>query len=227
MNDITKSRLVDALLEAEGVELENTKCVSVPSSAFSHRIQRIAEHPEKYTKKCRAKKIVIILIAAAIILTGCTAIKPVRTAIANFIITVFEKYTSVGKSTDANAKDRITEFYSPVFIPEGYEIVQKNIDRLNDGKAVEYYIEYINGDKNIVFSQVTPKTTMALNTENTELKTVSIGDIECMNIMNMGRSDFIWEQNGYRFLLSVPDEIDLETAKKIIESVEKIEFTNN
>ena len=227
MNDTVKSRLVYALLEAEGAELVNTECTSVPSNAFSQRIRRLAEHPEKYTKKHRIKKIVIILIAAAVLLTGCTAIKPVRTAIANFIITVFEKYSSVDKSTDANAKDRITEFYTPGFIPEGYEFAGEEIEKINDSFITLRELKYNNVNNELRFTQLVPKQTMTLNTENTELKTVSIGDIECMNIMNMGRSDFIWEQNGYRFLLSVPDEIDLETAKKIIESVEKIEFTNN
>ncbi len=227
MNDTVKSRLVYALLEAEGAELVNTECTSVPSNAFSQRIRRLAEHPEKYTKKHRIKKIVIILIAAAIILTGCTAIKPVRTAIANFIITVFEKYSSVDKSTDANAKDRITEFYSPGFIPEGYEFVGEEINKFNDNLIINRDLKYKNDYKELSFTQVVAKSTMTLNTENTELKTVSIGDIECMYYSNIGLCDYLWEQNGYRFILSVPDEIDLETAKKIIESVEKIEFTNN
>lgn len=227
MNDTAKSRLVYALLEAEGAELVNTECTSVPSNAFSQRIRRLAEHPKKYTKKHRIKKIVIILIAAAVLLTGCTAIKPVRTAIANFIITVFEKYSSVDKSTDANAKDRITEFYSPGFIPEGYEFVGEEINKFNDNLIINRDLKYKNDYKELSFTQVAAKSTMTLNTENTELKTVSIGDIECMYYSNIGLCDYLWEQNGYRFILSVPDEIDLETAKKIIESVEKIEFTNN
>ena len=227
MNDTVKSRLVYALLEAEGAELESFGCTAAPSNAFSQRIRRLAEHPEKYTKKHRIKKIVIILIAAAVLLTGCTAIKPVRTAIANFIITVFEKYSSVDKSTDANAKDRITEFYSPGFIPEGYEFVGEEINKFNDNLTINRDLKYKNDYKELSFTQVVAKSTTTLNTENTELKTVSIGDIECMYYSNIGLCDYLWEQNGYRFILSVPDEIDLETAKKIIESVEKIEFTNN
>ncbi len=227
MNDITKSRLVDALLEAEGVELENTKCVSMPSSAFSHRIQHIVENPEKYTKKRRVKKIVIILIAAAIILTGCTAIKPVRTAIANFIITVFEKYSSVDKSTDANAKDRITEFYSPGFIPEGYEFVGEEINKFNDNLIINRDLKYKNDYKELSFTQVAAKSTMTLDTENADVKSFIVNGIECMSLKNENCYIVVWEQNGYRFRLTMPEETTEETAKLIIESVEKIEFTNN
>lgn len=226
MNDITKSRLVDALLEAEGVELENTKCVSMPSSAFSRRIQRIAEHPEKYTKKRRVKKIVIILIAAAVILTGCTAIKPIRTSIANFIVTIFKNGSYIDKSMDKTGKNSITEFYSPAFITDGYEFIRENIERLNSGRVVAYDIEYIKDDKKIVFSQFIKSSSLTLNTENTEMKSLTFNDIECLYYSNLGFGYYLWEKDGYRFILSAPDEINLETAKKIIESVKKSEFTN-
>ncbi len=227
MNDITKSRLVDALLEAEGVELENTKCVSMPSSAFSHRIQRIVENPEKYTKKCRAKKIVIILIAAALILTGCTAIKPIRTAIADFIITIFDNGSFVDKSTDKNETTEITELYSPKYIPVGYELYNESIDTSKTGKIKNYILEYKNADSEIHFIQFTANSSMTINTENTEPEIIKAGEIECMCYTNMDRRDFIWEQNGYRFTLSTPDNLLEETVIKIIESVRISEFTNN
>ena len=111
MNDTVKSRLVYALLEAEGAELVNTECTSVPSNAFSQRIRRLTEHPEKYTKKHRIKKIVIILIAAAVLLTGCTAIKPVRMKIANIAVTILEKYTSVGQNRKRRTRCRKRFFH--------------------------------------------------------------------------------------------------------------------
>ena len=221
MNNITISRLTEVLLEAEGAELGNVECTEAPSEAFARRMRRLAEHPEKYSKNRRTKKIVIILIAAALILTGCTAIKPIRTAIANFIITIFDNGSFVDKSTDKNGKDRITEFYAPAFIPEGYEIFRERIDRVNDGRAVEYDIEYIKGDKHIVFSQLNNSTALSLNTENTEMKSFTVNDIECLYFSNLGLCDYLWEKDGYRFILSVPNEIGLETAKKIIESVKK------
>ncbi len=227
MNDTVKSRLVYALLEAEGAELESFGCTAAPSNAFSQRIRRLAEHPEKYTKKHRIKKIVIILIAAAVLLTGCTAIKPVRTTIANFIITVFEKYSSVDKSTDANAKDRITEFYSPGFIPEGYEFVEEEIDKLNEELIITRDLKYIKGSKELCFTQLIAKATMTLDTENAEIKTFKVNGIKCMSSKNDDGYHIIWDQYGYRFLLSTSADFTEETAKKIIESVKKSEFTNN
>ncbi len=221
MNDTAKSLLVDALLEAEGAELVNTECTSVPSNAFSQRIRRLAEHPEKYTKKHRIKKIVIILIAAAVLLTGCTAIKPVRTAIANFIITVFEKYSSVDKSTDANAKDRITEFYSPGFIPEGYELVEDRLNEFNKDFITGRYLEYRNGDKILRFTQLEAKSTATLDTENAEIKTFRVNGIEYVSSRNINCYIVIWEQYGYRFCLEMSKETTEETAKRIIESVVK------
>ncbi|MBR6922530.1 MAG: DUF4367 domain-containing protein [Clostridia bacterium] len=227
MNDTAKSRLVYALLEAEGAELVNTECTFVPSNAFSQRIRRLAERPERYTKKSRVKKIVIILIAAAILLTGCTAIKPVRTAIANFIITIFEKGSFIDKSEDKKANDRITEFYSPKFIPEGYELVEEKTDKTKADRIILRVLEFKCGDNELSLYQLTSKSTMTLDTENSEIKTFRVNEIECMSSKNDDGYHIIWDQYGYRFLLSMSADFTEETAIKIIESVEKIEFTNN
>lgn len=227
MNDTAKSRLVYALLEAEGAELVNTECTFVPSNAFSQRIRRLAEHPEKYTKKHRIKKIVIILIAAAVLLTGCTAIKPVRTAIANFIVTIFKEGSYVDKSTDKNGKNSITEFYSPAFIPEGYELFEDEFVKLYEDIITCRDLKYKKGNDILYFSQSETNSTITLDTENAEIKTFKVNNIECMSSRNINCYIVIWEQNGYRFRLAMTEEIPEETAKKIIESVEKIEFTNN
>lgn len=227
MNNITKLRLADALLEAEGAELVNMECTFVPSNSFSHRIQRLAEHPEKYTKNSRVKKIVIILIAAAIILTGCTAIKPVRTAIANFVITIFNNGSFVDKGTDKNGKDRITEFYTPGYIPEGYELVDDKLNKLDEDFIIGRYLKYKNGNMILCFSQLDAKTAMTLDTEKAEIKTFMVNGVECMSSRNINCYIIIWNQFGYRFYLEMPKETTEETAKKIIESVEKSEFTNN
>ena len=227
MNNITKSCLTDALLEAEGAELENVECTEVPSKAFSHRMQRLAEHPEKYSKNRRTKKIVIILIAAAFILTGCTAIKPIRTAIANFIITIFDNGSFVDKSTDKNGKDRITEFYTPGYIPEEYELVDDKLNEFKEDFVIGRYLKYKNGNMILCFSQLEAKSTTTLDMENAEIKTFIVNGVECVSSRNINCYIVIWEQYGYRFRLEMPEDTTEETAKKIIESAKKSEFTNN
>ncbi|MBR4257104.1 MAG: DUF4367 domain-containing protein [Clostridia bacterium] len=227
MNNITKSCLTEVLLEAEGAELGNVECTEAPSEAFARRMQRLAEHPEKYSKNRRTKKIVIILIAAAVILTSCTAIKPIRTAIANFIVTIFEKGSFIDKSEDIKAKDRITEFYSPKFIPEGYELIEDRIDKFNENIIIGRYLKYTDDNKIMYFIQSEAKSTVTLDTENADIKTFMVNDVECMSSRNLNCYIVIWEQFGYRFSLETPKETTEETAKKIIESVEKIELTNN
>ena len=226
MNSITISRLTDALLEAEGAELENVGCTATPSTAFLRRIQRLAEHPEKYAKSRRAKKTVIILIAAALILTGCTAIKPVRTVIADFIVTIYKEGSFVDKSTDKNGKKRITEFYTPAFIPEGYEFVEEIKNKLKEDYTVNRYLKYKNGDEELIFCQLTVQTSLTLDTENAVIKTFTVNGIECMSSENTDNYIVVWEQYGYRFMMTMPAEITEETAKRIIESVEKVEVTD-
>ena len=174
MTDSAKSLLINALLEAEGAELDAVSAASEPSNAFSSRIQRLADHPEKYTKKRRAKKIVIILIAAAIILTGCTAIKPVRSTIANFIVTILEKGSFIDKSEDKKVKDRVTEFYSPKFIPEGYELVEEKTDKTKADRIILRVLEFKCGDNELSLYQLTSKSTMTLDTENAVIKTLRL-----------------------------------------------------
>lgn len=227
MNNITKSCLTDALLEAEGAELGNVECTEAPSEAFARRMRRLAEHPEKYSKNRRTKKIVIILIAAALILTGCTAIKPIRTAIANFIITIFDNGSFVDKSTDKNGKDRITEFYTPAFIPEGYELVEDKVNIINDDVVISHHIKYYKSGSILYFSQFEAKSTLTLDTENAEIKTFIVGNIECMSSRNINCYIVIWEQYGYRFSLEMPNDMPEKTASDIIKSLKGIEFTNN
>lgn len=227
MNNIIKSNLINALFEAEGAELENVECIAVPSKAFSRRIRRFADHPEKFAKNRRVKKAVIILIAAVVILTGCTAIKPIRTTIVNFIVTIFKDGTFVDKSTKKNVKDIITEFYTPGYIPEGYEFDEEEIEKYDENHIILRELKYKKEDKYLYFTQLTAKTTMTLDTENAEIKTFKVNGIECMSSRNLNCYIVIWEQDGYRFRLTTLEDITEETAIKIIESVEKIEFTNN
>ena len=219
MNDTAKSLLVDALLEAEGAELESFGCTAAPSNAFSQRIRRLAEHPEKYTKKHRIKKIVIILIAAAIILTGCTAIKPVRMKIASFIVTVFDKGSSIGQSTDKKAKTIITEFYTPAFIPDGYIFVDEKITRYDDGTIFSRTLIYEKGEKKLMFDQIPAHGGMTINTENAEITKIKINGIECLYARKTDHIYVAWENEGYKFLLTLHEDISENTIIKIIESV--------
>ena len=227
MNNVTRSYIVDTLLEAEGAELKSVTVINKPSESFSRRIRRISVHPEQYEKKHRGKKIVIILVAAALVLTACTAIKPIRTAIANFIITIFEKGSFVDKNTDINGNDSIAEFYSPRFIPDEYTFVGEEINKYNEELVVSRELKFIKGTKELYFTQLTSTATMTLDTENAEIKTCIVNGIECMSSKNANCYIIIWKQNGYRFRLTMSEDITEETAKKIIESVKRIEFTNN
>ena len=77
------------------------------------------------------------------------------------------------------------------------------------------------------FIQSEAKSTVTLDTENADIKTFMVNDVECMSSRNLNCYIVIWEQFVYRFSLETPKETTEETAKKIIESVEKIELTNN
>lgn len=219
MNDTVKSRLVYALLEAEGEELESVSCTASPSKAFSRRVQRFAENPEKYAKKRRVKKRFIFLIAAALILTGCTAIKPVRMKIANIAVTILEKYTRVGQNRNKNAKSVITEFYTPAFIPDGYVLVEEKVVKFDDGTIIRRELKYEKDEKTLTFDQIPAHGGMTIDTENAEITKIKINGIECLYARKTNLIFVAWENEGYKFLLSICEEIPESTIIKIVENV--------
>ena len=218
MTESARSLLVNVLLEAEGAELESVECTAVPSPSFSRRIERIAAHPEKYSKR-RVKKRFIFLIAAALILTGCAAIKPVRTKIANFIVTVFEKGSDIDPSAGKNAKSVITEFYTPAFIPDGYVLVDEKAEKFDDGRVYYRDLTYQSGNKIIRFAQMPAKDAISIDTENAEITTVTVNGADCMCIKKTDRVFVVWEKDGYRFILTIYDDLPDITITKIVEKV--------
>ncbi len=225
MNNITISRLTEVILEAEGAELASVDCAAVPSPSFSRRIERIAGHPEKYANGRRVKKRIIFLIAAALILTGCTAIKPIRTTIANFIVTIYEKYMSIEQNRSEISKSTIEAVYSPEYIPDNYVIVKES-DETADHFIIAHIIEYKNNEKTLRFSQHPANASMSLDTESAETKTLKADNFDIMCIYKNGILTVVWEYDGYRFRMVTQDDFSEETIMKITKSVKIHEFTN-
>lgn len=76
----------------------------------------------------KARKIIAILIAAALLLTSCAVIY--RNEIRNFIEEVTESFTRLSHSDEATEGSRIEEYYEFTYVPDGYIFERKITDPL-------------------------------------------------------------------------------------------------
>jgi hypothetical protein len=123
---------------------ENVVC----SKRHNRRMQRILEGKSPTNGRISKKTIGAILLAAALLLTGCTAYV-FRDEIRDFFVTAYDSFVKVTFDNDGqDGEDRIEDIYYPSQILAGYELVLEETNSL----VVRY--QYKNSEGNIlIFEQ--------------------------------------------------------------------------
>ena len=149
------------------------------------------------------------------------AIKPLRVYLMRFLIETTEVRTELGLEVD---RERFVDVpgdwpgtYYPAYVPEGFKLAQVR------GSELECGVRYDNlEDKSLYFDENTADTRMFINTEGAK---IGYGTIQGQQAMFAEQ-----EAKGYCFVTwSVADRFfviqydgDLETAKRVAESVVKV-----
>ena len=161
------------------------------------------------------RRIVAALIAAVLLLTGCT-VYAYREGIKEFIETVFEDYIRVTyhDGEDPAAMETIEEYYTLGYVPEGYEFI-KILEQPTQIKS-----EWENPEgRYIIFTQCTLETALfIMDTETENWNLLQLGKHE-LYYRSTGVDYYIWNDGKYAYQLIVSSPLSEQDLLSLIENI--------
>lgn len=215
--DTFKKALFEAISEKYDDELSNIDSEQKIICSKKHylKLSAIFGFKVNHNKKFSVRLLIGILIAA-LILTGCTAYV-YRNEIKEFFVEIYEKHISVTYDNDNKTTMGNDELisYKVTYIPEGYEL----INELNNSLYIFYEWQDVNGNS-ITLQQVTfDGTEFYIDAENgnTDILICEQYEIYCRKFDNS--SNYIWNDGIYAFTLASTEQLSNEELFKIIKGI--------
>lgn len=191
------------------------------STEMEHLIKKQKKASWKYTNSV-AKRLLIAIIIFIVIISSTMAVPAVRKPVVDFVVKVYREFSeiSLDKSTititDTPQKTTIKEKYIPQYIPEGF--------KQNEYFFTEYNLNILwknSAGLLIDFSQITSSSFSRINTEGVELKKCQIGAVQYYTYEQNNSKVYIWFNDGYCFILSLPNSYSDDEIIKILNNVKK------
>lgn len=214
-NDIAlfKRALVEGLSNKIDREISKCKEDIVVSPAHDRVMNEIITAAErKSSRSARFKKIIAILVAAALLLTGCAVIY--RDEIRSFIEEIYETFVKVNYNEDKNGEG-LEYFYELTYIPEGYSLefsIQETI-------KVKYVFTNSNGDKIAFMQSLLDTRNFYIDIENGYTKLVNISRYDMYYKCTKGRKYYLWNDGKYMFSLISDIELPTDELNLIMEGI--------
>ena len=205
--------LAEAFAEKFDEELAACEETAACSQEHYDKMQKIINSSRSAPKrKFSRKSLVAIIIAAALLLTGCAAYI-CRNEIRDFVEDVYEKFVRLTYSeSDEQSSAEINEFYELTYVPEGYKLVQKIVNPVN----IFYQFENDNGEY-LKFRQVVLDiTNCGFDGEegNSLLYEFSGFKIYCRELDTS--LHYIWNDGEYSLRLTSSVALDETELEKIV-----------
>ena len=165
--------------------------------------------------KYSIRRIALIAIIAALFLTGCAVIKPVREAILNYWSEMTDKATNIHMQL---VDDGDMELKRLVLTPpEGYSLVSEEIDE----EMGSYSYEYVGANGEFLYwGQERINTSIVnINTENSKVYQIKIREQEVTCVVKEG-SDHVYWTDDMCFYHLIGD-CEVEELLKIVKDVLK------
>ena len=210
--------LAEAFAEKFDEELAACEETAACSQEHYDKMQKIINSSRSAPKrKFSRKSLVAIIIAAALLLTGCAAYI-CRNEIRDFVEDVYEKFVRLTYSEgDKQSTPKISEVYELTYIPGGYELVEENKNPL----ITFYKFENEKGEFLTFQQDVLDKTNSGLDGEdgNTQLHEFSGFKIYC-RVLDTS-SHYIWNDGEYSLRLTSSVALDEAELKEIVLGISK------
>jgi len=232
-----KEELFELMLKHASKELVDEMVAEYPSPEelkgkydfspeFEKRIEEIIKSEENREKKKKLKNtskkllntgkriaIAICIITATLSVVAFT-VPPIRVALLNFCIERNEEYISFdlqeqGEEHIEKTDDDLSNIIS--YIPEGFET--ENITE--NGNTL--IVTLVNDDVFIRFTRYTSAASIAVDGEDSNYKTIMIGDNEVYTFSKNNVNTIIFKDENFGYLLS--SEISMEELLKIAKSM--------
>lgn len=168
----------------------------------------------KQIKKPLNRKMIAILVAAAILLlAGCAIIY--RNEIRDFITDIREHFVKVSFSEGENESQNIEEIYELTYLPEGYTLESQHI-----GKMIVQYVFTNSKENHIRFiQQPLDSSSFAVDIEHGDYDVINIDEYEIYyRQINTGYY-YIWNDGKYAMQLYASNELPEQTLTLIINGI--------
>ena len=142
----------------------------------------------KHIRSPRVKWLIAILVAAALLLTGCSII------FRNEIREVFEDFfVKLIYDNDNTSADTIKEVYTPTYVPDGYVLENESITSMR----IKY--EFVNdaGNKLLIEQRTLPSGGFILDIENGYAQIDEIDDYKIYYRVDNTYHSYVWGDKSY------------------------------
>ena len=213
-----KQALIDGMYNSYNRELELCETNVEYSPRHVKRMAKILSmNPDRTFAfgKPRRRALVAIILAAALLLTGC-AVYVYRDVIGDFIVTAFERYFDItidNNTDDYDSPQKIEEKYTLGYVPEGYAFV-----RTFDTPRLYKQIWKNDFGDELVFEQSAIGAALSINSE--------LGDSEILDLCgrtvyyrNIEKPCYLWSDGKYYMILYVSEDLSQEDFEKILQGI--------
>lgn len=195
--ELFKQALSEGLSNRIDQELE--ACTAKVSPSLKHRLaMRAILRGKAYNTKPlspRARKVIAILVAAALLLTSCAVIY--RDEIRGFIEEVSEHFTKLSHSDETNDGEMIEEIYEFTYLPEGY-VLERTMSNPLLNKAI--YCNS-NGDRIIIEQSELSNSRFFVDNEDCVL-ILSVDTYDVYHVLSGDFYTYLWNDGKYAILIS-------------------------
>ena len=157
-------------------------------------------------------KLLIAIIAAAILLTGCAIF---REEIKGLILSFGDGFLNVEGEVNPDAPKEIEHAYVATYIPEGFV----EVEREEEWYQVKTVWENANGDSIEIYQDVIYGSGFGADTKYSETSKIELEQFDVFNIEGKGYSIYYWSDNLYVFQLQALPRLDKDAALNIIKGL--------
>ena len=168
----------------------------------------------KEIKKPLNRKMIAILVAAAILLlAGCAIVY--RNEIRGFISKVYNSFVELRFDKGEQESRAIDEIYELTYVPEGYGLIEENITRM----GVQY--KFTNEEAKFIkfIQQPLDSSSFAVDVEHGDNNIINIDKYEIYYQQTDGIYCYVWNDGKYALKLNSKEELSYEMLEAIINGI--------
>ena len=168
----------------------------------------------KTPKKPINKKMVAILVAAAVLLlAGCAIIY--RDQIREFVTDIREFFVKIKFEDGENFSQNIEDIYELTYVPEGYALKDQFVNRM----VVEYIFENEEYQSMRFIQQSIDASNFYVDIEHSDNVIFEIGEYTVYFRQTNGTYYYLWNDGKYALTLNSKEELSHKTLEAIINGI--------